>query len=157
MKSSTSTPAAISLLFDIQFNTHHVIYLYQSVTYKYQGEKLYQTILRQWSQCQGAERRNLQGTQPQREDHWADDCVIKDGAALLHKTEDSRGQQRYTTKVCKHKYSQHILSNFIDDYYFLYLQMPGLPKHPTLIDYHTSNWGLVLQATAVYHWTPPGL
>ena len=51
----------------------------------------------------------------------------------------------------------NILSNFIDDYYFLYFQMPRLPKHPTLIDYHTSNWGLVPQATAVSHWTPPGL
>ena len=93
MKSITSTPAVISLFFDIQFNTHHVIYLYPSVTYKYQKDKLYQTILRQWSQCQGAERRNLQGIQPQREDHWAD-CVIEDGAALLHKTEDTRGQQQ---------------------------------------------------------------
>ena len=25
-------------------------------------------------------------------------------------------------------------------HYLLYFQMPGLPKHPTLIDYHTSNW-----------------
>ena len=59
-----------------------------------------------------AKERNVETSraynQPQREDHWADDCVIEDGAALLHKTEDSRGQQRYTTKVCKHKYSQHI-------------------------------------------------
>ena len=94
--------------------------------------------------------------QPQREDHWADDCVIEDGAALLHKTEDTRGQQRHTTKVCKHKYSQHI-EQLHRRLLFLVLSDARLPKHPTLIDYHTSNWGLVPQATAVSHWTPPGL
>ena len=72
--------------------TYHVLYN-PSVTYNYQGEKLHHTILRQWSQYQVAERRNLHDTQPQRLDHWAD-CVIEDRAALLHKTKDTRGQQQ---------------------------------------------------------------
>ena len=108
-------PSAISLFFDISINWELNPIPITSFTYI----RASPTTIRGRNYTKrssvndlNAKERNVETSraynQPQREDHWADDCVIEDGAALLHKTEDSRGQQRYTTKVCKHKYSQHI-------------------------------------------------